>query len=319
VRITAAVPCYNAERFIADCIQSLLDQSRPPDEILVVDDGSTDRSAEIISNVGRAFQPVDVGRAFQPVHAGSTSQPVDVGRAFQPVCKLITLDKNMGVAHGRNVLTKEASGDIIVFIDADAVADPNLIRELEACYEAGVDGVGGRAIEAAGDSLADRWRRLHACQGHGEEFKPSVDFLWGVCSSYRREVLLEVGGFDERFRTNGEDAEMGFRLNEVGKRLVYTPDAIVHHQRTDTVISLCKMMYRWYYWGYLAMRKVRGAAFRFYMKTIVKVVLRNLHIDLFHERSPRLAFVSILMSRVEFLATIRASFAARRFIRDDRL
>jgi len=222
---------------------------------------------------------------------------------------------NMGVAHARNVLLNEASGDVIVFIDADAVADHGLIRELEACYEVGVDGAGGRAIEAAGDSLADRWRRLHASQDHGDEFKPSVDFLWGVCSSYRREVLLEAGGFDERFRTNGEDTEMGFRLNSMGKRLDYTPDAIVHHQRTDTVISICKMMYRWYYWGYLAMREVRGAAFGFYFKTIIKIVLRNIHTDLCHEHSPRLAALSILLSRIEFFAMLRAALKARRFLR----
>ena len=257
MRITAAVPCYNAEEFIAGCVQSLLEQSLPPDEILVVDDGSTDRSGEILAQ-------------------------------FEQV-RVITLDENMGVAHGRNVLLNEASGDIIVFIDADAVADSNLIRSLATCYDDGVHGVGGRAIESAGDSLADRWRRLHACQGHGNEFKSGVDFLWGVCSSYRRDVLLEAGGFDERFRTNGEDTEVGFRLNAIGKRLVYTPDAIVHHQRTDTLISLCRMMYRWYYWGYLAMRKVRGAAFAFYVKTCVKVLLRNLYIDLFREKSARLA------------------------------
>lgn len=284
MRITAAVPCYNAERFIAGCIESLLAQSRPPDEILVVDDGSTDRTGQVLARL-------------------------------QGV-RVITLAQNKGVAHARNVLLNNASGEAIVFIDADTVADPDLIRELEAYYEEGAAGVGGRAIEAAGDSLADRWRRLHACQGHGDEFKASVDFLWGVCSSYRRQVLLEAGGFDERFRTNGEDAEMGFRLNRVGKRLAYTPDALVHHQRTDNIISLCKMMYRWYYWGYLAMRKARGAAFRFYFKTVIKVLLRNLRIDLIEQKSPRLALLSILLSRVEHFATLRAALAARRFLRD---
>jgi GT2 family glycosyltransferase len=284
VRITAAVPCYNAERFIAGCIESLLDQSRPPDEILVVDDGSTDRTGQVLARL-------------------------------QGV-RIIKLDQNMGVAHARNVLLNSASGDLIVFIDADTVADPDLLRELEACCEQGVAGVGGRAIEAAGDSLADRWRRLHACQGHGAEFKPSVDFLWGVCSSYRKKVLVEAGGFDERFRTNGEDAEIGFRLNRIGKRLAYTPDAIVHHERTDTFVSLCKMMYRWYYWGYLAMRKARGAAFRFYFKTVIKVVFRNLRIDIAQERSVRLALLSIFLSRVEHFATLRAALATRRFLKD---
>jgi len=283
VRITAAIPCYNAERFISSCLESLIAQSRPPDEIIVVDDGSTDRTAEILSS--------------------------------RRDVKVITLKQNRGVAHARNVLTKNASGEVIVFIDADAVADPNLIQELEVAYEAGVAGVGGRAIEQREESLADRWRRLHASQGYGSEQKSNVAFLWGVCSSYFRNVLVEAAGFDERFRTNGEDTEIGFRLESMGKRLDYNPKAIVHHQRTDSILSLCKMMFRWYYWGYIAMRKVRGAAFLFYIKTIVKVLLRNLHADLIQERSPRLAFVSVLMSRVELLATLKAALTARRVLK----
>ncbi len=283
MRITAAIPCYNAERFIGGCLESLIAQSRPPDEIIVVDDGSSDRTAEILSS-----------------HR-------DV--------KVITLKQNRGVAHARNVLINNASGEVIVFIDADAIADLNLVQELGGAYEAGVAGVGGRAIEQNGDSLADRWRRLHASQGYGNEHKSNVAFLWGVCSSYLRDVLLEAGGFDERFRTNGEDTEMGFRLESMGKRLDYNPKAIVHHQRTDTIISLCKMMFRWYYWGYIAMRKVRGAAFSFYIKTCIKVLLRNIYTDLVQEKSPRLAFVSVLMSRVELLATLKAALTARRVLK----
>ncbi|MCD6326879.1 glycosyltransferase, partial [bacterium] len=147
-----------------------------------------------------------------------------------------------------------------------------------------------------------------------DEFKPRVDFLWGVCSSYRREALLDAGGFDERFRTNGEDMDMGLRLNSMGRRLCYTPDAIVHHQRTDTVISICKMMFRWHYWGYLAMRKTRGKAFTFYLKTIGKVLLRNLYIDLIRHKSPRLAALSIVMFRTELVAMVKAAVGASRIL-----
>ena len=110
----------------------------------------------------------------------------------------------------------------------------------------------------------------------------------------------------------GEDMEMGLRLNSMGKRLDYTPKAIVHHRRQDGLVSLGKMMYRWHYWGYLAMRKVRGAAFWFYLKTIIKVLLRNLHTDLLQEHSLRLAALSTAMSRVEFLAALRAALTSRR-------
>jgi len=279
LRITAAVPCYNAARQIGACLESLLNQSLPPDEVIVVDDGSTDKSAEVVGQFNQV--------------------------------RLVRLEENRGVACARNVAVGRALGDVVVFIDADAVADRDLIKELVACYDGEVAGVGGRAIEAPRRSIADDWRSLHAAQTHGERFKRDVDFLWGVCCSYRRSALVLAGGFDERFRTNGEDMELGFRLRQEGQILSYTPEAVVYHKKSDSLKTLCKMMYRWYLFGYAAWEKNRGRAFDFYVKTCIKVLLRNLATDIIRRRSPALACISLAAFLFELKATLDGARACR--------
>lgn len=77
----------------------------------------------------------------------------------------------------------------------------------------------------------------------------------GLCSSYRREALAKVGGFDETYRTNGEDVDMGIRLSKLGYRLVYLPEVGVHHMRKDSVGSMLRMAFRHSFWQSRALRK----------------------------------------------------------------
>jgi glycosyltransferase involved in cell wall biosynthesis len=94
--VSAVIPCYNAERFIGETIQSALGQSHPPLEIIVVDDGSTDRSAEIAQAFG---------------------SPVRVMR-----------QENQGESCARNKGVAEAQGDWVAFLDADDVWKPNKLE-----------------------------------------------------------------------------------------------------------------------------------------------------------------------------------------------
>src|SRR3990172_6390585 len=139
--VTVAIPCFNGEIFLLDNIASILRQSRTPDEILVIDDGSTDCSAEIARN-------------------------------FKQV-KLIRHNSNLGLAESRNTALKNSSGDIIVYVDADTTSHPNLIETLLNGYsEKKVAGAGGREIEINGlpangniSNIYNQWRNLHASQG----------------------------------------------------------------------------------------------------------------------------------------------------------
>ena len=198
-------------------IQSLIDQTRAPDEIIIVDDGSTDNSVEI-------------------------------AQAF-PV-RVIVHETNMGLAATRNTGIMAAKGDILLFIDVDAPADPNCLDVLLAQYsDESVGGVGGRNIESVIRSPYDRYRQLLLTQYIPPNYMARAPWVSGCCSSYRRSALFEIGGFDPFYRTNAEDNDIGARLNKAGYRIAYDPNAIVRHQKTDNWGSLNATAYRFCYWA----------------------------------------------------------------------
>lgn len=220
---TVAIPCYNGAAYLEATIRSVLAQSRPADEVLVIDDGSSDGSGEIA--------------------------------ARYPV-RLVTHNVNQGLSAARNTAIDECAGDILAFIDVDALADEHWLERLLACYEDDtVSGVGGPGIEAQIHNIADRWRARHAAQGFNYRRLRPAPHLFGLNMSFRREALAGVGGFDTSLRTNAEDMDVGYRLADRGHTLLYQPEAQVFHQRRDTLESLRTTMYRWYYWAFVVKRK----------------------------------------------------------------
>jgi len=107
--------------------------------------------------------------------------------------------------------------------------------------------------------------------------------LPGLCCSYRKAVLVKVGGFDEEYRTNGEDVDIGIRLTKAGFRLIYLPDVGVFHRRTDTIKSLISLVYRHSYWQSRALRgngidpsfQIRAAIKWFAISTGSSIVTHN--------------------------------------------
>ena len=136
MHLSVVIPCYNGARHLDNCIQAVLRQSCAPDEVIVVDDGSTDASASIAADY-----PIRLLR-----HPG-----------------------NQGLATGRNTALAAARGDIIVYVDVDAYAAPDMVATLSAALaDPALGGAGGRGIEAVQETVYDRWRGLHASQGYGE-------------------------------------------------------------------------------------------------------------------------------------------------------
>jgi len=184
-----------------------------PDEIIVVDDGSTDNSGLLAGYAG---------------------------------ANVISPGKNVGLSAARNLLWQNTDADIIVFVDADTVARGDLLEQLLKHYVSPeVGGVGGQAVEARIESIYDLWRKFSAAQTLGDKVLEDAEVLFGLCCSYRRSVLEQVFGFDPYFRTNGEDHDISIRVRQAGYRLVYEPAAVVEHYRTDTFGSLMRMLYRY--------------------------------------------------------------------------
>ncbi len=276
--ITIAVSCYNGAPFIGRTIECLLAQTEPAEEVIVVDDGSTDHTAEIVRQY--------------------------------PV-KLIQHPENLGLSVGRNTLWQAARTDWIVYIDADAFAEPRMLAALaQVIDQNAMDGVGGRGIEAVQDTLFDRWRCRHAIQGHGEKAH-KVEHLFGLCMAYRRSVLAMVGGFDIRLRTNAEDLDMGYRLTDAGFQLSYMPEAIVYHQRRDTHASLVKMMHTWYYWAFLVKKKNKRNPWTLAAGTLKRMLWKDTLSDLLVQRDWGLAKLDLELSLVKLRALGQANKQAK--------
>lgn len=232
--VSVAIPVYNGEKYVSVCIESLLNQTMKPDEIIVIDDGSTDDTIKFASK--------------------------------HPI-KLLKHEKNKGLAEARNTSIKNAVGDIIVFIDCDAKAEKDYIENMVKNYKDDtVAGVGGKAIEVPLGGLANNYRSLFNVQEWGE--RGESDFLRGLCFSFRKAVLKEVGGFNPYYRTNGEDVDICRRIIKKGYKLIYDPAIKVLHNRDDDINSFLMQTYRAHYFGSVAILRNADSVAVAYVKIV---------------------------------------------------
>lgn len=278
MNVSVLIPCYNRAHHIGQVVRSAINQTLPPHEVIVVDDASTDDSVGVVSRL--------------PVH-------------------LIQHEENRGPAAARNTALQAAQGDIVLYIDADAYADFRLIEVILEIYRQPprqpLGGVGGRGIEAHIETLYDRWRALHARQDFGPKPRQNVPYLFGLCASYRRDVLSEVGGFDEFFPINaGEDADVGYRLQRAGYRLHYTPEAIVYHQHSDSKESLQRVQHNWFYWSYIAKQRTGFRPWTLYAGTLRRL-FTDTGTDLLLRRDVGLVKLDLEMFRIKMNALLKAT------------
>lgn len=215
VPLTFYYPCYNAAPYLERAIEGMLAQCYPLTELIIVDDGSTDGTREIA-----AHYPVTI----------------------------LTHPENRGLAAARNTAMHHASTPFVGSLDADAFPSPAFARYLMMEFEnadSRVAGVGGKLEELYSDTPADFWRTLHLSQDQGVKRFYCPRFLFGSNTIYRRGPVLEIGGFDERFRTNSEDGDIALRLQAAGYGYTYTPLALAYHMRRDTPRSVLRMQWGW--------------------------------------------------------------------------
>jgi len=203
-RISVVVALHNAASTLDDCLGSLLTLNYPDYEVIVVNDGSTDASATIMERYPfRHF----------------------------------TLATNSGISAGRNVGLREATGQIVAYIDADARADPDWLSYLAATYlEAGVDGAGGPNIVPREDAWVAQC--VYRAPGGPTQVMFNdryAEHIPGCNMSFRKAALEAVGGFDEQFRKAADDVDICWRLIEHGFKIGFSPSAVVWHHRRPSI------------------------------------------------------------------------------------
>ena len=267
MKIACAIPARNAEQTLARVLAGVAAQSRRPDELLVADDASEDGTAKIAERAG---------------------------------ARLIKLERNKGVAGARNALWRAADSDIILFLDADAIPEPDVVeRALAGFSDDQVAGVGGRGVEAVTDDAVNRWRAEVCPQSHGVETRESDWMLMGLCFAFRRRVLEEVSGFDECYRKNGEDVDISLRIRAKGYRLRYLPDMRVTHLRRDDLGSLLSQGFRHTRYAARAIRRNEKDLLGGFFRDTVTHLGRTALSDLKSGRADRFAIGSVdLLARL---------------------
>jgi GT2 family glycosyltransferase len=209
---------WNGIGCIRDCLQSVLQQTYTPFELIVVDNGSTDGSREWLrANAGSSF-------------------------------RLIEFDVNTGFGRGVNAGIRASAGDFVALLNNDASADERWLESMVAAAQGSDTGMVASkilfydrrdVIDKAGHLLYPDG--LNRGRGAGEtdtgQYDKDTETLFpdGCAALYRRKMLDDIGLFDEQFFAYGDDAEIGLRGRWRGWRCVYAPAARVYHRHSSSL------------------------------------------------------------------------------------
>ena len=228
--VSVVVAVRNEQAGIVDCLESLLRMDYPSErrELLIVDNGSTDRTAEVVRRYPVAY--------------------------LHESCR--------GVCHARNRGIQNATGEILALTDPDCVVSTGWLRELMQPFgDPGVGMVGGEIIPFPGRTPAESYaarRRSHSQQRPMSH--PRRPFAMTPNVAVRREVFRQIGLFDVRFPGGGwEDADLSWRcVRESNFRLAYAPRAVVFHRYRTTARDFFVQQQRYGYGLALLRRKYSG-------------------------------------------------------------
>ena len=216
-KISLYIPTRNSGDYLRECLDSVFSQDMKFSEVIIVDEDSTDDTLD-------AAAGYDV--------------------------RIIKIKRGAGLAHARNAGIKNSRYGIVASIDSDVVLERDWLKNITRNFDdKGYTGAGGRLIEKNKD-YCSRWRSTHMRQDWGLHRRDNPRFLFGSNCAFKKKDILDIGGYDEKYKTNYEDVDMSDRLKSKGYKLVYEPDAVCYHRKRDNILSLMKSYYGWTFYGY---------------------------------------------------------------------
>lgn len=228
VDYSVVIPAYNAAHAIGATLDALGNQSvdRHRYEVVVVEDGSTDATAELVRR--RLALPSDGSRAADRVRL--IPQP------------------HAGAAAARNTGARYARGRVLLFLDADCCPAADWIERMVAPLDQPcVAGVSGQ-VRTHQQRLVPRFIQFEYDERYERVGRQAeLDFVTSATAAYRREVFERVGGFDTDM-LGAEDVDLSFRLVEAGYRLAYTPEAVVYHRHPANWWAYVRRKFWYAYW-----------------------------------------------------------------------
>lgn len=207
-KVSVVVCSFNGAETIQDTLEGLQGLDYPDFEVIVVNDGSTDRTAEI--------------SARYPVRLIST--------------------ENRGLSNARNTGMGAANGEIVAYIDDDAYPDPHWLSYLALSFVSeDYVGVGGPNLAPPGDGpIADCVANAPGGPVHVLLSDRVAEHIPGCNMAFRKAALVSVGGFDPRYRAAGDDVDICWRLQQRGGVIGFSPAAVVWHHRRNALAMYWK-------------------------------------------------------------------------------
>jgi glycosyltransferase involved in cell wall biosynthesis len=217
--VSVIIPVRNAETKIGSCLNAVFSQSYKPCEVIVVDGHSGDRTVEIASRY-----------------------PAKI------------VYENYGTTGGaRQVGLENSKGEYVAFTDADCIPEKNWLENLIKNFNESMAGVGGgvknigegiwgKAIALTADTFLGS---ANSVQGRVFKAECAVKSISGCNSMYRKNDLLEIGGFNVTLSIN-EETELNKRLSKLGD-LMYIPDAVIFHNQDRNLNAFAKRMFQFGY------------------------------------------------------------------------
>lgn len=219
MKVSVVIPAYNAEQTLDSCLRAFTRQTVPSDsfEVIVVDDGSTDRTAEI-------------------------AQQFPIRYLHQ---------ENRGPASARNNGAAASKGDILLFTDSDCIPASHWIEEMTKPFrQKDVMAVKG-AYRTRQKEIVARFAQIEFEERFSLlEKAGKTDMVDTYSAGYRRHIFQELNGFDTRFPVaNNEDTELSYRMAALQLKMVFTPRAIVYHLgHPDSVLKYARLKFSRGYW-----------------------------------------------------------------------
>ena len=233
--VTVLVAAYNEAAVIAKLLDSLRRNHYPDLEVLVVDDGSTDGTADAVRSVG--WDRVRLIR--------------------QP---------NGGKATALNRALAQARSEVVLTFDADSVLRPGTVAALARHFaDPRVGAVAGHVKVGNRHGLLTRWQSLEYLTAIGldrtaQGLLDAIMVVPGACAAWRRDAMLEVGGFDHR--TLAEDCDLTLSLQRAGWRIEHEPAAVAYTEVPQSPGALMRQRFRWMFGTLQAVWKQRRMLLR---------------------------------------------------------
>lgn len=213
-RVTVVIPNWNGARHLVECLNALAAQSYHDFDTLVVDNGSTDGSLDLL-------------------------------RERYPWVRILPLGENRGFPAAANAGIRASRSEYVVLLNNDTRADPdwlgNLVRAMDETPQAGFGASKmlrydqPDLIDAAGDGFSLRsWAGTSLGAGEPASRYAQRAWVFGACAGaaiYRRSLFDDIGLFDDDFFLSHEDVDLDLRAQIAGHRCLFVPEAVVYHKR----------------------------------------------------------------------------------------